>query len=88
MVNVAALYQEPTGRATHEAWIDGFASALQRGPVGAYVNFLGDEGEARVRLAYPGAAWERLAQVKRRYDPANLFRLNQNIPISTIPEEG
>ena len=76
-----------TGRATHEAWIDRFAS-VQRGPVGAHVNFLGDEGEARLRLAYPGAAWERPAQVKRRYDPANLFRLNQNIPISTIPEEG
>ena len=45
-----------------------------------YVNFLGDEGEARVREAYPGATWERLTAVKRRYDPTNLFRLNQNIP--------
>jgi len=45
-----------------------------------YVNFVGDEGQARVREAYPGSTWERLAAVKRRYDPANLFRLNQNIP--------
>ena len=44
-----------------------------------YVNFLGIEGEARVREAYPGPSWDRLAAVKRRYDPANLFRLNQNI---------
>jgi FAD/FMN-containing dehydrogenase len=44
------------------------------------VNFLGDEGEARVRQAYPDGTWERLAEVKRRYDPTNLFRLNQNIP--------
>ena len=36
--------------------------------------------EARVREAYPGPAWDRLAAIKRRYDPTNLFRLNQNIP--------
>ena len=44
-----------------------------------YVNFLGDEGAARVRAAYPGATWERLTAIKHRYDPDNLFRLNQNI---------
>ena len=46
----------------------------------AYVNFLGDEGAARVSAAYPGSTWERLADVKRRYDPQNVFRLNQNVP--------
>ncbi|MGZ8565461.1 MAG: BBE domain-containing protein, partial [Actinomycetota bacterium] len=46
----------------------------------AYVNFLGDEGVGRVREAYPGPTWDRLAAVKRRYDPTNLFRLNQNVP--------
>ena len=46
---------------------------------GAYVGFLGDEGPARVHQAYPGPTWERLAEIKRRYDPANLFRLNQNV---------
>jgi len=45
-----------------------------------YVNFLGDEGVARIREAYPGATWDRLAAIKGRYDPTNLFRLNQNIP--------
>jgi FAD/FMN-containing dehydrogenase len=80
MVNAVALYGDPAERATHEAWVDAFAEAVQRGPVGAYVNFLGDEGEARVRQAYPGATWERLAEIKGRYDPTNLFRLNQNVP--------
>ena len=47
---------------------------------GAYVNFLDDEGEKRIRAAYPGDTWARLAAVKGRYDPGNLFRLNQNIP--------
>ena len=47
---------------------------------GAYVNFLDDEGEDAIRAAYPGATWDRLASIKARYDPTNLFRLNQNIP--------
>jgi hypothetical protein len=44
-----------------------------------YAGFLGDEGEERVRAAYPGSTWDRLAEVKAAYDPDNLFRLNQNI---------
>jgi FAD/FMN-containing dehydrogenase len=80
MVNVAALYGRPEEKATHEAWVTDFAAALQQGDPGAYVNFLGDEDEARVRAAYPGSTWERLAAIKARYDPTNLFRLNQNIP--------
>jgi FAD/FMN-containing dehydrogenase len=44
------------------------------------VNFLQDEGEDRVRAAYPSPTWERLTALKRRYDPTNVFRLNQNIP--------
>jgi len=83
MVNVAALYEDPAEVPAHQAWVDGLASTLQRGPVGAYVNFLGDEGEARVHDAYPDATWDRLAEVKRRYDPTNLFRRNQNVPPRT-----
>jgi FAD/FMN-containing dehydrogenase len=43
-----------------------------------YSNYLGDEGDARVRAAY-GTAWERLVGLKRKYDPENVFRLNQNV---------
>ena len=67
----------------HESWLTDFAAALRQGDGGAYVNFLGDEGEARIREAYPGATWERLTEIKGRYDPTNLFRLNQNIPPAT-----
>ena len=82
MVNVAALYQQPAEKATHEAWATDFAAALRQRDANprAYVGFLGDEGEARVREAYPKATWDRLAAIKQRYDPTNLFRLNQNIP--------
>jgi FAD/FMN-containing dehydrogenase len=80
MVNLAAFYDGPEDRARREAWVTDFAAALQQGDTGAYVNFLGDEGEGRARAAYPGPTWERLAGIKARYDPGNLFRLNQNIP--------
>jgi FAD/FMN-containing dehydrogenase len=44
-----------------------------------YVNFLGEEGQDRMRAAYGEVKYERLRAVKRTYDPANFFRLNQNI---------
>jgi hypothetical protein len=48
---------------------------------GGYVNYLSEgEGEARVRAVY-GVNYERLAAIKRKYDPTNFFRLNQNIEI-------
>jgi len=80
MVNIAALYEKPEEKPVHQAWVTGFAAAMHQGNDGAYVNFLSDEGQKRVQAAYPGATWERLRAVKRRYDPSNLFRLNQNIP--------
>jgi FAD/FMN-containing dehydrogenase len=80
MVNVAALYQDPEERPAHEAWVNGLAGELLQDNDGAYVGFLADEGEDRVRAAYPGPTWDRLRAIKRRYDPDNLFRLNQNIP--------
>jgi hypothetical protein len=84
MVNVAALYERPDEAAVHEPWLSGFAAALhQEGEGGAYVGFLGEEGEGRIREAYPGSTFERLAAIKGRYDPTNLFRLNQNIPPAT-----
>jgi FAD/FMN-containing dehydrogenase len=80
MVNVAALFGTPEEAPEHEPWVNGLADALREDDQGAYVNFLGDEGEERIRAAYPGETWDRLVAVKRRYDPTNLFRLNQNIP--------
>jgi hypothetical protein len=80
MVNVAALYASTEQAPVHEAWVHGFVAALKQGDPGAYVNFLVDEGEARIRDAYPGKTWDRLRSIKRRYDPTNIFRINQNIP--------
>jgi hypothetical protein len=79
MVNLAAFYEGEEDRAQRLAWVREFASAIRQSD-GAYVNFVGDEGAAGVHAAYPDGTYGRLAETKRRYDPANLFRLNQNIP--------
>lgn len=82
MVNLAALYEKTEEKSIHQTWVTKFSAALRQGDGGAYVNFINDEGQARVHAAYPGASWDRLAAIKARYDPSNLFRLNQNIPPS------
>ena len=80
MINVAAVYDPSTSeRAEHAEWVRGLSAELDDGDPGAYAGLLGDEGQERVRAAYPGTTWERLAAVKATYDPGNLFRLNQNI---------
>jgi FAD/FMN-containing dehydrogenase len=65
-------------------WTRAFYDAMQPfSERGVYVNNLGEEGEDRVRAAY-GRNYDRLAALKNKYDPTNLFRLNQNIkPIET-----
>ena len=73
------MYTDPAERDEHEAWVAGVRRAALRRD-GAYAGFLREEGEERVRAAYPGATWDRLAAVKAEYDPDNLFRLNQNVP--------
>ena len=60
-----------------------FGAALEPYASGVYVNVLGDEGERGVRRAYPPDKLARLAALKRRYDPDNVFHLNQNIRPST-----
>ena len=80
MVNVAAMYENPEEGPEHEAWAGSLATALSDGTPAAYVGFLGDDGEQGVRRAYPPATLQRLAEVKRQYDPDNLFRLNLNVP--------
>jgi FAD/FMN-containing dehydrogenase len=79
MVAYLAMYgagEQPA----YDRWADEGIALFGEPDGGAYVNFLGREGMERVRAAYPGATWDRLRQVKRRYDPENVFRLNQNIP--------
>jgi FAD/FMN-containing dehydrogenase len=66
--------------AQHVGWARDFWSALEPfAPGGVYVNFLGDEGDERVKAAYGPEKYARLVELKNRYDPTNVFHLNQNI---------
>ena len=80
MVNLAAIYLNAGEQARYEGWVSSFAGAIAQGDAAAYVNFLGIDGPARIHEAYPDGTWDRLVAIKRRYDPHNLFRSNQNIP--------
>jgi FAD/FMN-containing dehydrogenase len=77
---IAAIDPDPGKAAALTKWAkDYWASIHPHNGEGGYVNFMmDDEGEARVRASY-GANYERLSQVKRAYDPSNVFRVNQNI---------
>jgi FAD/FMN-containing dehydrogenase len=78
-VMVAAMAMFEGEAAPHVAWTTAFFEAFRPKATGVYANFLAAEGDARVREAYPHGAYERIAEIKRRYDPSNLFRLNQNV---------
>ncbi len=80
LLNIAARWQDPAETDLHVGW----ARELHEGMTpfatdGVYVNFLGEEGQDRVRAAYGEHTHARLVDLKRRYDPTNLFRVNQNI---------
>jgi FAD/FMN-containing dehydrogenase len=89
MVAVIVGFEDPSEAPVHEAWIQSYLEELAPKSSGTYANFLADEGEERIREAYPPATYERLAEIKRAYDPGNLFRLNQNIvPAPPIAKRG
>lgn len=79
---IIADYAEAGGDAParHEAWAAAFHRALGAQGLACFVNFTADTGLAAAQSAYPPATWSRLRQVKRRYDPENVFRHNHNIP--------
>lgn len=76
---ILSMWSDPSDSEKNVRWARELWEAMQ--PFverGVYVNSLGDEGEDRVRAAY-GPNYDRLVALKNKYDPANLFRLNQNI---------
>ena len=63
----------------HRRWVQSLAGAIRYLAKGAYLNFLDAADEARLHEAYPDSTYRRLVEVKRRYDPTNLFHRNLNI---------
>lgn len=76
---VVGMYDGPEQLAVRHAWANETVAGIRQSDSGVYVNFLDDEGLERIRAAYPGPTWDRLLEVKQRYDPTNLFRRNQNV---------
>jgi FAD/FMN-containing dehydrogenase len=76
---IAGIDSDPANMPAHRDWVRSYWSALHTESAGgAYLNFLMDEGQDRIRATYRDN-YTRLLQAKRRYDPDNVFRINQNI---------
>jgi hypothetical protein len=79
-ININATTETSAGFDEEREWSRSLWSALTPHHTGVYVNFMMDEGDDRIRQAYGPGKYERLKALKRKYDPGNLFRMNQNIP--------
>lgn len=79
LVDILGATDSVEGFEQERDWARDCWTALAPDHAGAYVNWLMDEGEQRVREAYGEQRYARLQSVKRQYDPENVFRLNQNI---------
>jgi FAD/FMN-containing dehydrogenase len=81
ILTVAAAWEpHDTRGGTHRQWCrDTWAALRPSSAGGGYVNHLTEEGTDRTREAYGAETWEKLVALKRKYDPSNLFRMNQNV---------
>ena len=78
--NINAATETADGFDVEREWVREFWTALKPFHTSVYMNFLMEEGEERIREAYGPEKYDQLTALKRKYDPGNLFRLNQNIP--------
>jgi FAD/FMN-containing dehydrogenase len=77
-LDIMGRWTAPPERDTAVRWVDALRKKLQPFARGVYGNQLGETSEELVRAVY-GPNYKRLAQIKRKYDPKNVLRLNQNI---------
>jgi len=79
ILNVIARSPDREGFDGHAGWARATHAAMSPWSTGGYVNFTSEPGQDKVRASYPPDTYARLVEVKDRYDPTNLFQLNQNI---------
>jgi hypothetical protein len=83
-IHFLSMWPDPADTETNIAYTRDLASAMKPWTTGrAYLNFIGDEGAGRVEAAFGPEKFARLQALKRKWDPENLFRHNQNIPPAT-----
>jgi FAD/FMN-containing dehydrogenase len=76
---IAGMWPDPADNAKNTKWVKDYYADLQpHSSAGGYVNFMADDDQGRIRDNYK-VNYDRLVSIKRKYDPANLFRVNQNI---------
>jgi FAD/FMN-containing dehydrogenase len=84
IINVLPAWWDPHKSQSHIEWARRLWATLRSFSTGgAYVNFLGNEGQSRTRAAYGESKYRTLVRLKNKYDPTNVFRLNQNIRPTT-----
>jgi FAD/FMN-containing dehydrogenase len=80
VLNIVSKWENPMESEEHIQWTRDFEVAMRPFSTGGvYVNFLGEEGEDRVKAAYGSIKYSRLVALKNKFDPTNFFRLNQNV---------
>ncbi len=80
ILNIIGMWMEPAETEGQVNWVRQFWQAIHPLAAGStYINFMADEGGDKVRKAYSEATYQRLVELKKKYDPANFFHLNQNI---------
>jgi len=80
---IAGMWEDPADNDTNIAWVRGYYEALEPySAEGGYINFMDGDDQTRIKANYRGN-YERLAAIKAKYDPGNLFHLNQNIKPAT-----
>jgi FAD/FMN-containing dehydrogenase len=76
---IAGMWPDPADNEANIAWVrDYYDATAPHSEEGGYINFMSEDDQDRVRANY-GSSYDRLAEIKREYDPGNLFRVNQNI---------
>jgi FAD/FMN-containing dehydrogenase len=76
---IAGMWPDPADNARNTKWVKDYYKALEpHSQAGGYTNFMSDDDQGRVKDNY-GPHYEKLASIKRKYDPGNLFHMNQNI---------
>jgi hypothetical protein len=80
LLNIHTRWREASDDDRCVRWAKEFHDSTRPFSQGVYVNFLSEEGYDRVREAYTEEVWDRLVKAKNKWDPENVFQMNQNIP--------